>query len=261
MLPRITVGARRLNEHTIVRFARWFTVGSESIAALDVFRLVGWQFVDASGTPVPLGRVERLVLRSTSGEVRVLRSDLDRQRWLFSRRVSLIRGRIVLKDVGYAAQRITVLGADVVTAGQQKFLPEQNRSVRFTLAFFTLTVRGEDALFGSAVGTRAKLELPNGAVRNLTLSHGKAVVRSLPRGTYRITVGDGVYRLPQPLVLSRSQVLVVPVVTYLDLLVAGGAVLAVAIGLVLVGRPYLARRGAARIAARGRATSPEAKQS
>ena len=68
--------------------------------------------------------------------------------------------------------------------------------VRFTLSFFTLTIRGEDALFGSAVGKRAKLELPNGEVRNLTLTDGQATVRSLPRGTYRITVEDGVYRLP-----------------------------------------------------------------
>jgi hypothetical protein len=255
------VGSQRVNENTIVRFARWFTVGTESIAALDVFRRVGWEFVDASGAPVPIGRIERIVLRSTSGETRVLRTDLGRQRWLFSQRVSLIRGRPVLKEVGYAAQRITVLGANVVNAGQQTFLPERERTVRFTLAFFTLTVRGEDALFGSAVGTRARLELPNGAVRHLTLAHGRAVVRSLPRGTYRITLEDGVYRLPQPLVLSRSQVAVVPVVTSLDVLVVGGGLLALAIGLVLAGRPYLARRAAARIAARGRAPGPQAERS
>jgi hypothetical protein len=259
-LPRIAVGSRRLDTHTIVRFFRWFSVGTESIAALDVFRRVGWQFVDASGAPVPIDRIERVVLRSTSGEVRVLRTDLGRERWLFSRRVSLIRGRIVLKEIGYAAQRITVLGTDVVNAGAQKFLPERDRTVTFTLAFFTLTVRGEDALFGSATGTRARLEMPNGAVRHLTLTHGQAVVRSLPRGTYRITLEDGVYRLPQPLLLSRSQVAVVPVVTSLDVLVVGGGLLVLAIGLVLAGRPYLARRAAARIAARGRAPSPQAER-
>ena len=45
--------------------------------------------------PVPTGRIERLVLRSTTGEVRVVRSELGRPRWLFSRRVSLIRGKPV----------------------------------------------------------------------------------------------------------------------------------------------------------------------
>jgi hypothetical protein len=257
LLPRITVGSRRLDAHTIVRFARWFTVGSESVAAFDIFRQVGWRFVDGRGAPVPTDRIERVVLRSTSGEVRVLRADLARPRWLFSRRVRLIGGQPVLKDVDYAVQRVTVLGADVVNAGQQTFSPEQERTVRLTLAFFTLTVRGEDALFGSSVGTRARLELPDGTVRNLTLVHGRAVVPSLPRGNYRITLEDGGYALAQPLVLSRSQVAVVPVVTYLDFVVVGGGLLALAIGLVLVGRPYLARRAGARIAARGRAPSPE----
>ena len=81
-------------------------------------------------------------------------------------------------------------------------------------------------------------------------------MKSLPRGSYRITLTDGVYRIPQPLVLSRSQVAVVPVVTYLDIFVVGGGLLALALGLLLVGRPYLARRAGARIAARGRAPSP-----
>ncbi len=252
VLPRIAVSSRHLGADTIARFARWFTVGDESVAAFDIFRRVEWRFVDSDGAAVPLGRIERLVLRSSSGEIRVLRSDLGRPRWLYSRRVSLIGGKPVLKDVGYVVQRIRVLGADVVNAGQQTFSPERERSVRFKLAFFTLTVRGEDALFGSAVGTRARLELPDGAVRRLTLTNGRAVVRSLPRGNYRITVEDGVYRLPQPLVLSRSQVAVVPVVTRLDLFVVGGGLLALAIGLVLVGRPYLAKRAGARIAARGR---------
>ena len=158
---------RRLDARTIVRFARWFSVGTESIAALDTIRRVGWQFVDAGGGPVPTARVERLVLRSTTGEVRVVRSELGRPRWLFSRRVSLIRGKPVLKDVGYAVQRISVLGSNVVNAGQQTFLPEHQRTVRFKLAFYTLTIRGEDALFGSSVGTRVQLRLPNGSVRDL----------------------------------------------------------------------------------------------
>jgi hypothetical protein len=257
LLPRIAVHSRQLDAHTIVRFARWFTVGTESVAALDTFRRVGWQFVDAGGAPVPIDRVERVVLRSTTGEVHVWRAGLGRPRWLYSRRVSLIRGRPVLKNVTYAVERITVLGSDVVNAGQQQFLPERQLRVRFKLAFFTLTVRGEDALFGSALDARARLRLPDGSVRNLQLVHGRAVVASLPRGSYRVTLSGGLYGLAQPLVLSRSQVTVVPVVTYLDLLAVGGGLLVLAIGLVLAGRPYLARRAAARIARRGRSPAPQ----
>jgi hypothetical protein len=249
---RIDVGSRQVDPNTIVRFARWFPVGSDSVAALDVFRRVAWTFVDTSNAAIPATRVERLVLRSTSGEVKDIQRDLGRPRWLFARRVSLVRGRIVVKKIDYALQRVTVLGSDVVHAGQQTFTPATQRSVRFTLGFYTLTVRGEDALFGSSVSGRARLELPNGSVRMLTLVNGQTSLASLPRGNYSITLKGGAYSFSQPLVLSRAQVAVVPLVTYLDVLVVGGGLLVLAIGLVLVGRPYLARRAAGRLASGGR---------
>jgi hypothetical protein len=258
---RTTVGSRKLDANTIVRFSRWFTEGSESIAGLDIFRKSRWHFVDADGSPVPLRRIGHIVLRSSTGEVRTYSTKLGQPHLLLSRRVASIHGQVKLKDVEYSVQSITVLGANVVTAGQRTFTPQLDREVRFKLAFFTLTVRGEDALFGSSVGTHARLELPDGTARDLRLAHGKAVVASLPRGHYRITVTDGVYRLPQPLVLSRSQVAVVPVVTMLDILVVAGGLLLAALGLVFVGRPYLARRAAARLAARGRVPSPRVEQS
>jgi hypothetical protein len=250
MLPRIRVDPRQTDALTKVRFARWFTVGREFVAALDVFRLVSWRFVDKAGAPVAFTRVERVVLRSTSGEVSALYTHLDQPRWLFAERVSHIHGETQVKNVTYALQRVTVLGSDVVNAGQQTFEPAQQTAVRFTLAFFTLTVRGEDALFGSAVGTRARLILPNGSFRQLKLDHGQVVVPALPRGTYTVKLADGLYRFPQPLVLSRSQVTVVPVVTVLDVVAIGGGLLLLAVGLVLAGRPYLARRAGSRLARR-----------
>jgi hypothetical protein len=260
VLPGIRVYQRQLNADTKVRFARWFSVGTTSVAALDVFRRVGWRFVDAEGAPIPTARIERVVLRSTSGAVRVLRTRLDQPRWLFSRRVSLLRGHTALKNVNYALQRVTVQGTDVVNAGQQTFSPEDQRAVRFKLSFFTLTIRGEDAIFGSARGTRARLVYPNGDVRSLTLTHGQAVVRDLPRGAYKIMLNGGVYRVSQPLVLSRAQVAVVPIVTYLDVLSVGGGLVVLAIGLVLIGRPYLAKRAGARIGKRGRPLETHAEQ-
>jgi hypothetical protein len=249
---RIEVGSRQVDPNTIVRFSRWFPVGNDSVAALDVFRRVAWSFADTSNAAIPATRVERLVLRSTSGEVKDIQRDLGRPRWLFARRVSLVRGRIVVKNIDYALQRVTVLGSDVVHAGQQSFTPAKQRSVTFTLGFYTLTIRGEDALFGSSVSGRARLELPNGSVRMLSLVNGQATLASLPRGNYSITLKGGAYSFSQPLVLSRAQVAVVPLVTYLDVLVVGGGLLVVAIGLVLVGRPYLARRAAARLGSGGR---------
>ncbi len=260
LLPRITVGSRHLGANTIARFARWFTVGTDSVAAFDIFRRVSWTFVDQAGSPVPLARIERLVLRSSSGQQTIFRTGIGRPRWLFSRRVSSVRGKLVLKDLQYAVERVTVLGTDVVNAGQQTFSPEQRGDVRFTLAFFTLRVRGEDALFGSAVGKHARLELPNGAVREVRLSHGGAVLPSLPRGAYRITLKGSGYALDVPLMLSRSQLVTVPVVTYLDMVAVGAGVLVLALGLVLLGRPWLARRARVRIGA-GRSADAQTERS
>ena len=89
-LPRIAVGSRTVDARTVVRFARWFRVGPDSVAALDVFRRVGWRFFDTSGAVVPPHKIGRLVLRSTTGEVRVWRTGLGRSHLLFSRRVTLI---------------------------------------------------------------------------------------------------------------------------------------------------------------------------
>ena len=118
-----SVGSRQVDPDTIVRFSRWFPVGNDSVAALDVFRRVAWSFADTSNAAIPATRVERLVLRSTSGEVKDIQRDLGRPRWLFARRVSLVRGQIVVKNIAYALQRVTVLGSDVVHAGQQSFTP------------------------------------------------------------------------------------------------------------------------------------------
>ena len=62
-----------------------------------------------------------------------------------------------------------------------------------------------------------------------------------------VLAGSG-YAFPAPLMLSRSQTVTVPVVTYLDMAAIGAAVLVLAVGLVLLGRPWIARRARARIA-------------
>ena len=100
------------------------------------------------GSADPAARIERLVLRSTSGAVQVCahgstaalallppgqpdsRAPVTQERQL--RRPARDRPRVGRR------QRRT---ADVLARGQ--------RAVKFKLAFFTLTVRGEDALFGS----------------------------------------------------------------------------------------------------------------
>ena len=63
VLPRIGIGQRQIDARTKVRFARWFTVGTDAVAALDVFRQVRWRFVDGAGSPIASDRIERVVLR------------------------------------------------------------------------------------------------------------------------------------------------------------------------------------------------------
>jgi hypothetical protein len=200
---RTDVGSRKLDANTIVRFARWFTVGSESIAGLEVFRRIRWHFVDANGSPVPLRRIGSIVLRSSTGEVHRYRTRLGQPHWLLARRVASIRGQVKLKDVDYSVQASRSRNQRGHRAGSSR---PSSITTCVSLAFFTLTVRG-DALARRSARTCGP-SCPT--ARRATRLVSKAVVASLPRGTgsrYRRR-----HRMPRPLVPSRSQVAVVPVV-------------------------------------------------
>jgi hypothetical protein len=78
----------------------------------------------------------------------------------------------------------------------------------------------------------------------------------VPRGTYDVVADAPGLRIDRRLILSRDQVVVMPVLTWIDLAVLLGAPILIAVGLVLAPRPGLRRRIVVTARGVGRALRP-----
>ncbi len=116
--------SRRLTADRRVRFGRWLGNPRRAVAALETERRVTWKFVDLTGRPIDVHLVQRLVLRSITGEVTTYTGDqLKQPHWLLAQRVVPLTGGLQTKDLYYSVQAIDVLRSNVVNASQQRFVP------------------------------------------------------------------------------------------------------------------------------------------
>ena len=100
-IPRleVTVRSRRLTADRRVRFGRWLGNPRRAVAALETERRVAWKFVDLTGRPIDVHLVQRLVLRSITGEVTTYTGDqLKQPHWLLAQRVVPLTGGLQAKD-------------------------------------------------------------------------------------------------------------------------------------------------------------------
>jgi len=237
------VQPRKVSNDRRVHFARWLGNVRTAVAALETERKVAWKFVDLTGRSVDPRLVQRLVLRSITGEVATYTgAALTRPHWLLAQRVVPRVGGLETKDLYYSVQAIDVLRSNVVNASQQRFVPTSTQKLTFRLSFYPLSLRAEDVLFGRPAGSSAKVEFPDGHVEQVPLDHGVIELGALPRGSYFVTVQGGAFSFRTPVAVSKPQKAVFPVVTYLDVVIVVGALTLLAAGLLLIGRPSLARR-------------------
>jgi hypothetical protein len=99
-----------------------------------------------------------------------------------------------------------------------------------------------DALFGFPVGESVKLRYPSGRTASHDLKDGTVTLQSLPRGTYDLKVKASGVSFTRPVSVSRKQEVELKVISWLDMLLAFGAIVALAIGLAIVRRPHLAQK-------------------
>ena len=93
------------------------------------------------------------------------------------------------------------------------------------------------------MGSRIRLEYPDGHERPLELGDGaELTLRTLPRGPYEVDVEGPRVSFTRPLSLSRDQDLQLQVITWLDFAVVLLLLVAIVVGLMLIGRPRLVRR-------------------
>lgn len=242
-LPEVTVvddGITAPGRET--RFSRWWGLGGGSgrfgvVAVFDVYRQVTWQYVELDGRPVDAATVDRLVLRSSHGNIHDL-TDTE-PIWLHATRAVPSIGGLVPKNIDYRVESVTIDGAEVVIRNQQKFVPAISDRWTIELLFYDARFTARDALLGVPTGAALALEFPSGRIERHALDAAGQLRLRLPRGAYRALVdapGMGVWT---PVSVSRDQEVPITVLTYLDMALVGSALAGIALGLLLVGRPHL----------------------
>ncbi|MCW3842513.1 hypothetical protein ONA70_20655 [Micromonospora yasonensis] len=207
-------------------------------------RLVSWSFIDRFGKDVPAGRVTAMRLRSNTGEIRDLAgAELSRPLWVAESRTQQGPQGLVSKQLYYVVDSAMVDGTSVVNRAGQKFVPWEQQAWVVQLLFFRVSFTATDMFFTRQAGKGIELTRADGGVQRLPFGRdGTTVVPDLPRGTYTITVFGGGVSFGRPVSISKDQQVTLTVISRADLALVTVAVLAVAVGLVLFGRPHLLAR-------------------
>ncbi len=238
----------QLEPDTRVSFVRWgdseFHPGRQVEVAGDVALKVGLSLshpvtvrtLDRQGVPVPAERISSITLQASNG-TRFTYTDFG-PHWLMANRVQRLRNGLIPTTLQYAVASVEVDGANVVNRFQQRFTVASGATWDVSLLLFGAVLRSADALFGRSAGTGVLLRYPSGrtVVRPFDAA-GEAHFEGLARGDYHVrVVGASGFAPMAPLALSRDQDTTLKVLTTLDIGVLVGSGLALAIGLLLVGR-------------------------
>jgi hypothetical protein len=223
-------------------FASWKRrSASEYSAAFRIEYTVALTYVDLQKRPMAASKLESVRLKSSLG------SHVDMKPgdtvWLTGTRVVPQTGGLFLKRVYWTVDTVKVLGVNVVVSGRDKFYPDRNSRPTAHLLFYKATFRAHDLLFGFGTGSGVKLRFPNGKVEEYRFAKkSKIDVDHLPRGDYKVTPVAPGLALSSPVAITRDQFVDVKVLSYLDILVIAFVGIALAVGLVVLGRRSRARR-------------------
>jgi hypothetical protein len=212
-------------------------------AAFTVAYPVTPRFTDQHGTPLDVGHLSKVTVKSSTGHLTDL--PVRGTTWLDGG-IPVYRGsRLEISPLTYSLQSLIYDRAQLADAGRQRFSPSTGRTVTFNGPFHDLTITAHDALFGGRTGHRAEVTGPDGKVRTIRFgAHRTVVLTHLPRGRYRVAVkAPGGLVAVQEFRLSRSRTADATVITRLDILVIGLPLLALAGGFLVFRRLRSVRPG------------------
>jgi hypothetical protein len=246
---RVVVPETRISRDRKVVFDRFrgdVDAGVRKVVELGLrtARLVSWSFLDRFGKTVPADRVTAMRLRSNTGEIHDLSgAELARPRWVSESRTQQGPQGLASKQLYYVVDSAMVDGTSVVNRAGQRFVPWEQQAWVVQLLFFRVSFTATDMFFTRQVGDGIELTRADGDVQRLPFGRdGTALVPDLPRGTYTITVLGGGVSFGRPVSISKDQEVTLTVISAADLTLVAVAVLVVAVGLVLLGRPHLLGR-------------------
>jgi hypothetical protein len=208
-------------------------------AAFTVQYPVQARFTDEAGNPIDQSRITSVQVKSDTGQV--VDFPTSGPIWLDGSQPLYNKSVLEESDITYSLQSIMISGTNVVDAGRQKFVPATG-TVTFVGQLHDLTVRAHDVLFGGPIGQTVRVTYPDGTVVQVPFGPDHSVTLAhLPRGVYQVSVITAGMALSDQFTLSRDRRSDIAVLSRTDLVLLGGVLLALAVGLLIVGRARLRR--------------------
>lgn len=201
-------------------------------------RLVRWTFVDRQANPVDPGRLSRMVIKSSTGQILTLQgADLAEPRWLAASRTQQTSNGLMSKDIYWTVQSVVLDGSELVNRSQQRFVPDESTWWDIELLFFRAQISSTDLLFGNSAGSGVEVTSPDGTVaRHPFDDDGQVVLPAVPRGEYQMQVYGSGISFGRPVSLSKDQEVDLQVISALDVALIGLTLALLAVSLLLIGR-------------------------
>ena len=189
---------------------------------------------------LPTETIDSWSVKSSTGEENTYKTTTPQ--WMQASRVFRGADGLEERQIYQTVQTVLVNGVNVVVKNQVKFLPSQTQSVRVPLLAFDLQVYVVDRVFGYRFGRSIELVAPGRPTVAAELKNGEVELRAVPRGEYTLVASAPGLQIGRPLTVSKDQVVIVPVLSYVDIAALVGIPLVLAIALVLAPRPRLRRK-------------------
>jgi hypothetical protein len=203
-----------------------FVIGVRVAYPIDV------EYVDMSGRPVDSSLVEQATLLASDGT----EATLDPQHepdgyWLTGSMAEQTYGPegprgLAPGAVHYSPTSVKVHGVEALAPGQEDWTPAANSTWTIKLRLYDLTVTTRDAFFGSPTSDRVVLTWADGSTSSASVgADGTASFGYLPEGKYLLTASTAAISASSYVALAGAQNATLRVVTMVDVMVVGAAVL------------------------------------
>jgi hypothetical protein len=209
------------------------------------------QFVDLDFNPLDPTRVNGVVISGPNAEVIQPQYPYDAL-WLQTPLPAKHSGEsgLHITAAPYSLSFAKYDRLNVASVGQMRFTPELNGTWKIKLLLYTLRLGAKDALFGTTLDNPIRLTGPTGRIQTVMLDRDGHNTLVLGRGNYSAQVLAPGLTPIATIALSRSQDVLVPVVTPIDFFVLAVILLVFGTSVFVAGRGRLwafGRLAAARV--------------
>jgi hypothetical protein len=200
--------------------------------------LVSLTYLDPDEQPVDVRRIASATISSSVGASQTFPP--TEAQWVDATRVVRRPGGLGETQLQYSVDAVHLEGANVVNSKEQRFYPTANLTVPVHVLLHTMRLEARSALLGAEIGSGIWLKRPDGRTDWLPFGpNAELELRLLPRGEYVAQAVAPGLAFAQPVALSRDQVVDLKVVTYEEVIAVTGSLAALALGLLVFGRPHV----------------------